>query len=270
MSDVPALLGEFLTDELPHGPIDIGPNPTLAAVGTLAAVALANPLLREPLAQARTEPAAYLAFPTMEDLLGSEAWRLALVISPFKREVARHCTAMAPAAAATGVVDTVVRVNGALLGINTNAYAAGETLRRMPTGPREPLLLVGTGASARSVAFAVQRWLAGTRLGIYGRSTERALDLAHTFGAEIVEHPANFGASVVVHATTVGEQDDSRTIGAAVEAALTPGVRVLDLTNRLTALQVLALANGCLVQSGMLMQRLTNTLRVACISHTFN
>jgi shikimate dehydrogenase len=268
MSTCDLLTADFLRRELPRGPVDVGTTPVLAAVGTLAETALANPLLHEPLAQAGLEPSRYLPFCTLEDLFASNVWQLALVISPFKQLVARHCSLLAPAATATEVVDTLIRADGELLGLNTNAYAAGEALRQLLTGAAiERLLVVGSGASARSVAFAMTTWYSTVRLGVWGRSTERARALAQAFAATAIESPADFAAEAVVHATTVGEQDDSVTLSSEVEAALSPGVRLFDLTNRLTALQVRGLANGCIVLSGILMQRMTNTLRVAAVSH---
>jgi shikimate dehydrogenase len=246
----------------------VGITPVLAAVGTLAETALANPLLREPLAEAGLIPSHYLPFRTLEDLLESDVWQLALVISPFKQAAVRHCSRLAPAAMATGVVDTLIRADAELLGLNTNAYAAGEALRHLLAGAGiERLLLVGSGASARSVAFAMTTWYSEVRLGVWGRSTERARALAQGFGAAAVESPAEFAAQAVVHATTVGEQDDSVTVGSEVEAALSPGVRLFDLTNRLTALQMRGLKSGCIVLSGVLMQRITNMLRVVAVSH---
>jgi shikimate 5-dehydrogenase len=124
------------------------------------------------------------------------------------------------------------------------------------------VLLVGTGASARSVAYAISRWYPLARVGVYGRSLERATRLAETMSTaqfDLITAPARFGADVVVHATTVGEADDSITIGPEVEVALVAGVRVFDLTNRLSALQSSALARGCIVMSGNVMQRITNS-----------
>jgi hypothetical protein len=106
-------------------------------------------------------------------------------------------------------------------------------------------------------------------VGVYGRSVEHATQLATDFAASVVGHPSEFGADAIVHATTVGERDDATTLDASVETALAPGVRLFDLTNRLSALQTTALKRVCVVVSGNLMQRITNTLRAASI-HSFS
>ena len=85
-------------------------------------------------------------------------------------------------------------------------------------------------------------------------------------GSEYVPDPGGFAPSLVAHVTTVGEQDDERPLDVPLAAALQPGIRVFDLTNRLSALQRQALAAGCVTMSGNLMQLLTNTLRAALVS----
>jgi shikimate dehydrogenase len=260
---------EFLKAELAHGPVDLGPRPVLAALGTIAETALSNPLLREPLEIAGLAPRMYLPFKIPEELLSSTEWQMALVISPHKQSVASSCTALAQAAAATGVVDTLVRAESQLVGLNTNAYAAAAALQHLITGAAaERLVLVGTGASARSVAYAVTRWFPSVHVGVYGRSAGRALGLVDEIASmrfRQVDRPIEFRPDVIVNATTVGEIDDSVTLGPDVQAALQAGVRVFDLTNRLSALQSTALGRGCIVLSGNLMQRITNRLRVSAL-----
>ena len=45
----------------------------------------------------------------LDGLLAAPDWDLALVLSPFKGQAAGRCDRLAPRAAATGVVDTLVR-----------------------------------------------------------------------------------------------------------------------------------------------------------------
>ena len=97
------------------------------------------------------------------------------------------------------------------------------------------------------------------------RAAAAALVSEHA-GSEYVPDPGAFAPSLVAHVTTVGEQDDERPLDVPLAAALQPGTRVFDLTNRLSALQRQALAAGCVTMSGNLMQLLTNTLRAALAS----
>jgi shikimate dehydrogenase len=69
----------------------------------------------------------------------------------------------------------------------------------------------------------------------------------------------------VVNTTTIGETDDATPPAFDLASAFAPGVRYFDLNNRTSALQSTALAAGCAVLSGALMQRVTNALRVALL-----
>jgi shikimate dehydrogenase len=258
----------FLAAEFPDGPPPAPPAPTIAAIGTIAETALANPLLRGPLASAGIAPAAYRAFSDPAALLADRSWALALVISPYKLAITPDCDALAPAAAATSVVDTVLRAPTGAIGVNTNTYAAAEAICHLLGGaPPGRVLIAGTGASARSVAHGVRRLAPDATLGVIGRSAERAATVVRDLGAgPVVEDAAAFAADLVVHATTVGERDDVATLSFDLGHAFAPGVRFLDLTNRQTPLQRAAVEAGCVAMSGILMQLLTNALRVALLA----
>ena len=146
----------------------------VAAAGTLATPSLGSPLLEDACRAAGIRIGDRTARADLDGLLAAADWDLALVLSPFKGQAAGRCDRLAPRAAATGVVDTLVRAGG--------------------------------------------------------------------------------------------EQDDERPLDVPLAAALQPGTRVFDLTNRLSALQRQALAAGCVTMSGNLMQLLTNTLRAALAS----
>jgi shikimate dehydrogenase len=81
----------------------------------------------------------------------------------------------------------------------------------------------------------------------------------------VVTDPAAFGADLVIHTTTIGETDDATPPAFDLAGAFAPGVRYFDLNNRTSALQTAALAAGCAVLAGALMQRVTNALRVALL-----
>jgi hypothetical protein len=78
--------------------------------------------------------------------------------------------------------------------------------------------------------------------GLLGAVTAAAALVSEHAGSEYVPDPGGFAPSLVVHVTTVGEQDDERPLEVPLAAALQPGIRVFDLTNRLSALQRQALA----------------------------
>jgi shikimate 5-dehydrogenase len=166
------------------------------------------------------------------------------------------------------VVDTLIRTSGEVVGYNTNSHAwAAAAARLMGAELPDRILIVGSGATARSVTVGALRAFPHARVGVAARSEAAAVGLiSELAGGEYVSNPAGFQPSLIVHVTTVGEQDDDRPLEVPLTAALQPGTRVFDLTNRLSALQRQALAAGCITMSGNLMQLLTNTLRIALVS----
>ena len=257
----------FLAAEFPAGRPTAPRVVSLAAIGTIAPRALTSPLLRDRLAAASLSVAAARPFAGPEALLADLDWTLALVLSPFKQQVAGALGGLAPAAAATGVVDTIVRAGATAIGLNTNSYAAATALGQLlgEASPRRALI-AGTGASARSVGFGLRRTYPDVEVGVVGRSAERAEAVVARLGfGQVVEAPGAFGADLVINTTTVGESDDSARLDFDLAAAFGPGVRYFDLNNRPSALQQAALAAGCVTASGVVMQILTNALRVGLV-----
>jgi shikimate dehydrogenase len=246
----------------PASPGSVG-GVRLAAAGTLAEDSLRNPLLEAACQAAGIRIGGRTARADLDGLLADPDWDLALVLSPLKGQAARWCDRLAPRAAATGVVDTLIRADGEVAGYNTNshAWAAAATQLMGADGPAR-ILVVGSGATARSVTFGALRAFPRARVGVAARSRAAAAALVGDHaGSEYVPDPGGFAPSLVAHVTTVGEQDDEQPLDVPLAGVLQPGTRVFDLTNRLSALQRQALAAGCVVMSGNLMQLLTNTLR---------
>jgi shikimate dehydrogenase len=259
-----AVTRRFTADEM-LAPAGRTTRSNVAAVGTLATSSLGSPLLDAAWRAAGIRIGDRTARADLDGLLAAPDWDLALVLSPFKRQAAGRCDRLAPRAAATGVVDTLVRAGGEVIGYNTNSHAwAAAATRLMGADVPERILVVGSGATARSVTFGALQTFPRARTGVAARSRGRAAaqGSAHA-GSEYVPDPGGFAPSLIAHVTTVGEQDDERPLDVPLDTALQPGTRVFDLTNRLSALQRQALAAGCVVMSGNLMQLLTNTLRAA-------
>jgi shikimate 5-dehydrogenase len=162
----------------------------------------------------------------------------------------------------------MIRVDGEVAGYNTNSHAwAAAAAALMGAGLPDRILVVGSGATARSVTFGALRAFPHARVGVAARSGAAVAALVSDLGgAEHVSDPAGFRPDLIAHVTTVGEQDDDRPLEVPLAGALQPGTRVFDLTNRLSTLQRQALAAGCVTMSGNLMQLLTNTLRAALVS----
>jgi shikimate dehydrogenase len=238
--------------------VDIG------AIGTVAATAVRGQLLAEALVAAGWIRRAAVALADPDALVADPSWQLGVVLSPWKRQVGDRCDLLAPSAALTGVVDTVVRTPAGAVGFNTNTWAAMSALEVLSGGRVPPrLLLLGAGASARSVALAVMRLWPDCEMVVAARSPAQADDLAQAFDAQAAEDIAGGGYGVVVNTTTWGETEASEAepFSIDLDGVLAPGVGLFDLNNRVGALPIRALAAGCAVVSGAVMQRVTNASR---------
>ncbi len=246
--------------------LDGGPPPgevVVAGTGTIAPKAVASPALHRSMAAAGVDSAAGTAHPDLGALLADPVWRLALVLSPHKTAAAA-VAGLTPTAKETGVVDTLLRSGDRTVGINTNTFAAGHALAEAACGRSKPtVLVVGTGASARSVLTAAGRWLPDALVVLTGRRHGAVAALAEATGAGIWAGDA--AADVVVNATTWGETAESEAAPYPVDLAevLAPGGRLFDLNNRVGALMTTALGLGAMVVPGLVMQHAVHRLRAA-------
>ncbi|MBL7498047.1 hypothetical protein I6A84_12110 [Frankia sp. CNm7] len=263
-----------------------GPAPTVAigAIGTTARHAVGSPMLASAVTAAGLSLGAARPFADPDALVADPDWTLGVVLSPWKRDVAARLGQLSASAAATGVVDTVLRppagsstgaaARTAPIGLNTNSWAAQAVLELLAAG-RTPasVVLLGAGASARSVALAVRRVWPAAPLLVSARSATAAGELAALAGAEAAapaDLPDALGGqlpTIVINSTAWGETADSEAhpFPFPTEALLGPGSGFFDLNNRLSDLQARALAAGCTVNSGTLMQRATHAARAAAV-----
>ncbi len=160
----------------------------VAGTGTTAPKAVRGALLVEALAALGYPIASATAYASPGELMADPSWQLGVVLSPWKRDVGPSCDRLAASAGVTGVVDTVLRTPTGTVGFNTNTWAALSALELL-MGGTEPgsILLLGSGASARSVALAVQRAWPTCRLTVRARSREAALSLVEQFPGLVVE-----------------------------------------------------------------------------------
>ncbi|APE33925.1 hypothetical protein BOX37_08035 [Nocardia mangyaensis] len=247
----------------------------VAGIGTTAPHALQGALLLDALARYEVPVDRTVPFADPAGLTADESWNLALVLSPWKQDVASRLAALTPSAAQTGVVDTVVRGDGGTVGVNTNSWAAQAAMETL-LGGQSPasVVILGSGGSSNSVALAVRRAWPKTRLIGSARNTDALRAWADRCDAETVA-PGELGAlfaekapTLLVNTTTWGETDASEEQPFAFEfAALTaPGNSYFDLNNRVSALQTSALRAGMNVMSGTFMQRATNACRAALLA----
>jgi len=243
--------------EMPQGGV------VVAAVGRVAekvARELADSLtsrgLRVAGTNTNTEVHPFLSDPT---------WHLAAVVSPYKLDLASTCARLSPRALQTRAVDTLVRQSGVTVGFNVNSFAIQAACT--PWSPMMPsrIVVVGTGATARSAVVGLAAVWPHADIGVAGRNLSRAESLIREIGiGTAIEKISEFGPTLVVHTTTVGECDDRQALEIPIE--LCPEMIVLDLNSRLTLLQRHAVAAGCLTMGGSYVQRLTNLMRAALFS----
>lgn len=246
----------------------------IAGIGTTAPRALRGALLLDALAAHDVEITDSVAFPDPGTLLADSTWDLALVLSPWKQQVAGLVHEHTESAARTGVVDTLLRCGETTTGVNTNSWAAQAAMETV-LGGREPsaVLVLGAGGSSNSVALACRRAWPDAQLVGSARNATAVASWAEAFGAEPVAPDglaarfAGAAPTLVVNTTTWGETDESENQPFVFEfAELTAaGNCYFDLNNRVSALQTAALRAGMNVMSGTFMQRVTNACRAALL-----
>jgi shikimate dehydrogenase len=250
----------FLSAELPARPQMVS-GIALAAIGTLADSRGAS--LRASMRTAGLPVEWRGRFRDPASLVADPTWSIAIVLSPFKRACMQLCDHVAPAARRSRVIDTILRTADGTLGMNTNAYAAAEALRLLAGSESvDRVLVAGTGAAARSLGYAAHLLYPNCQLGYVGRSAAAAQAVVEDIGmGQVVTDAGAFRPDVVVNATTVGETPGDRgSLVFDLTDAFRSGVRFLDLNQHSDALYADALAAGCVVMLGRLMQEVTHAL----------
>lgn len=243
------------------------PLPSVAAIGTIAPEVLSSADLRQPFAEVGIGPVDAQVIDSPASLLDDDTWQLALVLSPYKHRAVSCCDHLGPRAERTGVVDTLIRTPAGVYGLNANSFAIGAACVEL-CGDRSPdrVLVIGTGATARSILVGVEAVFRDAKVGIVGRSPNRAEALvAEMASGQAVDRPESFAPQLVIQATTVGESNDREVLSMRLTGALRPGVRALDLNQRATSFLRGALSHGCIAMAGGLVQLLTNSMRAALL-----
>lgn len=255
--------GELVPPAHPPASVNVG------AVGTVAPTMVKGALLGQAITGAGLQLGTATPFANADELFADPDWHLGVVLSPWKQQIGTSCNHLAPSAAATGVVDSVLRLPDGAVGFNTNTWAAQSALEVVAPGPQpQRVLLLGSGGSARSAALAVTRLWPTAELVVGARRRAAATELADRFGGRVLDDLlSGEGWQVVVNSTTWGETEasESEAFGFDFERIFAPGGRLFDLNNRVSALQAAALAAGCAVIGGGVMQRVTNACRAALL-----
>ncbi len=245
----------------------------VAGIGTTASKAVRGALLAEALADRGYAVSSATPHASPAELMADPTWQLGVVLSPWKRDIGAHCDHLAPSAKKTGVVDTILRTGAGTVGFNTNTWAAQSALEFLLGGATpKNVLLLGSGASARSVALAVRRAWPECQILVAARSLEGAEALASEFPGLAAREVSSGSPDVVVNTTTWGETEPSEAepMGIDLDGVFQPGCAFFDLNNRVGSLPLQALQAGCAVISGAVMQRVTNASRAALMAFAGN
>ncbi|HEX5861216.1 MAG TPA: shikimate dehydrogenase [Nocardioides sp.] len=147
-------------------------------------------------------------------------WRGLSLTMPLKREAADLASAVSPVAGAAGAVNTLLLVDGALHGDNTDVPGAVAALRARYDGPVTRATVLGGGATAASTALALVE-LGARSVTLLVRSPSRA---AETLAA-IDRHPNR-------PAVTVGSLADDPVVGDVVVSTVPAEAQSADLLER--------------------------------------
>jgi 3-dehydroquinate dehydratase / shikimate dehydrogenase len=126
------------------------------------------------------------------------------ITMPFKREILPLLDRVDEDAMILQSVNTVVAKKGRLAGCNTDYGAIAEILRRKTRLRGKEAVILGTGGTASSMAYAAVN--CGARTTIVGRSVERARALASRLGcswASFDDLP-HLAAEILMNGTPVG------------------------------------------------------------------
>lgn len=180
---------------------------------------------------------------------------------PHKVAVIEHLDGLSPAAELMGAVNCVNRVEGKLIGENTDGKGFVQSLRGVtdPTGKR--VVILGAGGAAR--AIAVELGLAGAaEITVVNRSAARGQELVallnervHTNAALVVlagDYEVSPEAEILINATSIGLGAADARVPLAVES-LRPELIVADVIFNPPQTRLLrdAAERGCTTLDGL-------------------
>jgi 3-dehydroquinate dehydratase / shikimate dehydrogenase len=129
------------------------------------------------------------------------------VTIPHKERMVRYLDTMDSRVRATGAVNTVLCRKGRLIGSNTDAAAALDTIEKASKVSGRTVLVVGAGGAARAVAYEAR--VRGAAVTVAGRTDARVRALARQLRVSWIpwdrfRHARGRVADIVVNTTPVG------------------------------------------------------------------
>jgi shikimate dehydrogenase len=158
--------------------------------------------------------AVYVAFP-VADLANAVAGlkglniRGASVTIPVKEDIIPMLDELDPQAAKIGAVNTVVNVDGRLVGYNTDWLGALKALEEKIDLAGKRALILGAGGASRAIAFGIME--KGGQVAVTDLEKDKALALSRQLWVEVVapDYVGQYPADILINATPVGMEPRS-------------------------------------------------------------
>jgi shikimate dehydrogenase len=128
------------------------------------------------------------------------------VTIPHKETIISFLDELDETAKAIGAVNTVLNKNGKLIGYNTDCFGAIESLKRQTTLQGRNVAILGSGGSARAIVYGLVN--EKSKVVIYGRNTDKAQEIAKTFGCEYAAWKKRNDAAtadIIINTTPIGK-----------------------------------------------------------------
>lgn len=168
------------------------------------------------------------------------------VTSPYKLQVIRYLDGLTDTARRTGAVNTLYRIDGDIVGDNTDAAGAQAVLGTLLQDHIESAIIIGTGGAARAAAMPLLARASLGSLTFRSRNPEFAEPLLNQFSdnrcaVRSIHEP--YRADLIVNATPVGRDDADAT---PVDSSLLHEVRyVFDMNYVPLKTRLMAAATKC-------------------------
>ncbi|HTB07020.1 MAG TPA: shikimate dehydrogenase [Bacteroidia bacterium] len=131
------------------------------------------------------------------------------VTIPHKEAIMQYLNEINDEARHIGAVNTVLNVNGKLIGYNTDYYGAMESLKQHVSLSNKKVAVLGSGGSARAIVYGLTKGKCSVI--IYSRNTEKADELAESFGCKVKswEQRNNLQADIIINTTPIGKEGEA-------------------------------------------------------------
>jgi shikimate dehydrogenase len=142
--------------------------------------------------------------------------RQVAVSIPHKEAVIAHLDEVDAVARRIAAVNTVTRIEGRLVGSNTDWSGALRALRRMGPVEDRHAVVLGAGGAARALVYGLLD--AGAHVSVLNRTESKAKRLAEELGAQSwgpLEALADHPHEILVNTTAVGLRSDESPVAAA-------------------------------------------------------